>query len=836
MTLPYFTGKVKKNKEIKMIKDIILEKISCLNPTDKGDYATLNCPACNTHDAYIYYKAGRFAHIHCNHINKCGRKTPIAEYWGNDWSPNGHAPELAKYAENHGINLKGLEELGLVDEQGNIICVAPGVKKVFEYKAKDDKFGWLSKGVKKNEIGRSFYRPFIGNPEDESLYIFEGDANFLKACQDSINCSSTLFGASSNPTEENISEWQPFKTILICFDSDSAGIAGAGKLAKALNKALKNRVGIITLPLQPSQGKDYCDYRRLFDINKFSQIEPTWCSLSKSEKKFAEALKSATIPQETIIKQIPQEAGIGYVVTKNAVYVEKCVENDITKETHNVYEKVIDQAIWVDGIIRDIWSGEESVSLSWGNNQKGIFPVETISFAKHIDMLASKGIRLNSLNTKDAIAYFSAALGRGELETSFSSFKNGWVDDERFIYGNEIIEKDKSSKIDFQGNTYVPERLGNKEKWFCIMEMFKNDVGISFRLGSAAISPALKILGCTSFINHYWGSSTSGKSLSSFLAASMFGNPYKIVENWNQSRSGKETYFEEAGGLPSFLDEAHQAKPEDLELTCYDFANEKGKGRATITTGGEIRKAKAKTWFGALLSTGECQIKEHSKKAGTEARNIELQRIIEISKEEGVKASKAKTLLLTNFGHIGKEIIQAILNNKESILEAHLQFVERLAEYSSNNLQSRQVQYLAASLTGCQILASLGLSLAPIESIFDYVVNYMQSEIPQPTWQKALDYIHDCVTIHQDKFEQVETNALGSETTLTPDKECWGKISNAGIDFIPEALRKILIEGEFDYSVLKILSTEGKIAKDNSGKNSVFSRIRGNVKRVIRIL
>ena len=816
------------------MKNIILEKIACLNPKDKGDYAIVACPSCDK-DAYVYYKAGRFAHICCNHLNLCGRRTPISNYWKNDWSPDGHVQELAQYAEKHGLNLKGLEEIGLIDVDGNILCVAPGRTKQFAFKHKENKYGWISKGIKKNEIGRSFYRPFVGNPQNETLYIFEGDADFLKACQDQINCTGTLFGAASIPTDENIAEWQAYKTIIICLNSDHAGMSNAGKLSKILLKAFTNkRIGIMPLPLQSSQGKDYCDYRKIFDVNQFLQIETTWCEMSKSEKKFAAALKSTIIPEESIIKRIASENGIGYVITKNAVYIEKCVENEITKEKHNTYEKIIDQTVMVNEIIQDIWTGEESVSLMWGQNQKGIFPVESISFSKHIDMLASKGIRLNSINSKDAIAYFAAVLGRDEIKTSFSSFKNGWIDDGRFIYGNEIVG-DKTDKISFQGTTYIPESLGTKEKWLEIIKMFKDDVGISFRLGGAVISPALKKIGCTSFVNHFWGSSSSGKTLSSFLAASIFGNPYKLVENWNQSRAGKETYFEEAGGFPVFLDEAHQAKPEDLELTCYDFANEKGKGRAMIANG-EVRKAKAKEWFGALLSTGECQIKEYSQKAGMEARMLEMQRVVIISEEEGRKVAKAKTLLHFNFGHMGKEIILHIIKEKESIKRMFELYIEQLAEYSNNNLQSRQIPYIAASLTGCHILTSLGIPISNAENLWNYALDYMKSEIPMTTWQKALDYIYDQVAIHKDKFEVVEKNAYNNEITTSPEKECWGKIHTEGIDFIPEALKTILKGGGFDSSVLKILASEGKIQKDLLGKNSIPSRIRGNLKRIIRFV
>lgn len=560
---------------------------------------------------------------------------------------------------------------------------------------------------------------------------------------------------------------------------------------------------------------------------------------SKKEKKFEEGKRSAMpLPaDENIVLQIPEENGIGYVVTKDAVYQAKTFCNDITHEVYQTYTKIIEQPVRITEVVRDVWSSDESVTLVWGDSaqQRAVFPVEAVAFNKHVDKLAAKGIRIHSMNTKEAILYFAASLARNkEIKFRLASYKNGWLSPDRFIYGGKILSQKGDTQIEFQGSTYVPEERGTLEVWKKIVGQFQDDVGLSMRLGSAAVSPLLKILGCTSFIDHLWGGSTSGKTFSSIMAASMFGDPYQLVESWRQSRSGKETYFEEAGCLPSFLDESHQAKPDDLETTVYDFANEKGKGRATITTGGDVRKAKSKTWFGVLLSTGEGQIKEYTQKAGVEARMLEFMRVATISDEMGIMVNKAKNLLRCNFGHIGIELIRMVMKGGETLRATFDNNIVALSVHSLNNLQSRQVPYLAAVLTGCKMLDLLGVPLAEESKRLEYALSYMSNEVPIPTWQKAYSYMIEQAVKYRNKFVVIEkTEGALNETTTLPEHECWGKISEIGIDFLPDQAKRLLKDGGFDMSVLSLLKEEGKIAQ-NGKHNTTLSIIQGERMRVVR--
>ena len=65
--------------------------------------------------------------------------------------------------------------------------------------------------------------------------------------------------------------------------------------------------------------------------------------------------------------------------------------------------------------------------------------------------------------------------------------------------------------------------------------------------------------------------------------------------------------------------------PKEIERTCYDFANEEGRTRATFS-GGRTKSAESKYWFGVLGGTGERKITDYTKAGGVEARIIEIYR------------------------------------------------------------------------------------------------------------------------------------------------------------------------------------------------------------------
>ena len=414
----------------------------------------------------------------------------------------------------------------------------------------------------------------------------------------------------------------------------------------------------------------------------------------------------------------------------------------------------------------------------------------------------------------------------------FCAGKNGWLGNCAFVLGENMVQAQQAMAVPvkFTARTYIPEQEGSRERWLQVLAGFQEDAQLSLCLGAAAISPGLRLLGCDSFAVHLWGASSTGKSAILFITASLYGNPKRLVEQWNQTRNGKETYFEEANGLPSFLDESQESPPEEIEHAVYEFANEKGKGRATLANG-EIRRTVSKTWFGILLSTGEARLSEVSTKAGLSGRVIEMMRSPDQQNANAAMAVvQAKNEVLINYGVKGSEVIAYILGHPEWLKGRYHDHFGHFNQQlrASNNLQGRQVPALAAMVSGCDLLRQIGVPLASTEAIIAAAMRLLHEEPPKSTMQQALDFIESLCNSNRGRFhlKSGDNGVAYSEAV-----ETWGRydLDQRIVHFFPHVLKEKLHRAGFTVSVLGLLKQQGSLLCE---ENRTTSRISINNQKV----
>lgn len=95
------------------------------------------------------------------------------------------------------------------------------------------------------------------NLEGDTIYLFEGEKDCILACQMGLNAVTVTSGAGSFNQE-----WLPLfkdKNIIICYDIDPAGIAGAHRVKDILLNATEE-LRIVSLPLKAPPNGDFTDY------------------------------------------------------------------------------------------------------------------------------------------------------------------------------------------------------------------------------------------------------------------------------------------------------------------------------------------------------------------------------------------------------------------------------------------------------------------------------------------------------------------------------------------------------------------------------------------------
>lgn len=117
----------------------------------------------------------------------------------------------------------------------------------------------------------------VQNLAEETIYFFEGEKDCMLACQIGLNAMSVTGGAGSFNQE-----WLPLfkdKKIIICYDIDAAGIAGAERVREILLNATAE-LRIIGLPIKEPPNGDFTDFilqggtkERFLELVKQTAIE-----------------------------------------------------------------------------------------------------------------------------------------------------------------------------------------------------------------------------------------------------------------------------------------------------------------------------------------------------------------------------------------------------------------------------------------------------------------------------------------------------------------------------------------------------------------------------------
>jgi hypothetical protein len=194
-------------------KTVILQSIQDRDPVDKGSYAKLRCSHCGKPNAYVYYSAGKFAKIRCSHLDHCGHIEPVP--WPEQpGTQNGRSQEIEEYFKAHNLDLAGLIESRILDEQARLALGRHDGQEYHKYLHQNQgKLRWFPTKGWQAEMG-AFY-PVIETGQD-ILHLFEGEPDWLKGIQDGFACTCSLFGAKYVPkTKDDFALFAPYPTLRI---------------------------------------------------------------------------------------------------------------------------------------------------------------------------------------------------------------------------------------------------------------------------------------------------------------------------------------------------------------------------------------------------------------------------------------------------------------------------------------------------------------------------------------------------------------------------------------------------------------------------------------------
>lgn len=296
--------------------------------------------------------------------------------------------------------------------------------------------------------------------------------------------------------------------------------------------------------------------------------------------------------------------------------------------------RVCDAPLRISELREHAETGQVSVVISFeylGRSRSALMQRARMSDSRHlVATLAGLGAPVTSNNARLVTSYlaayeraFSADIPRKRVTSRFGRGRDGEL---FFLPGvSSGVEFEPSGSGEASLYRAFSSRRGSLRGWVEAMRALADE---QLMIPQAAIlaslvPPLQRRLQIPNFILDIHGDTSTGKSTTLRLAASVWGRPYdpdSAVMQWMNTQAAIEQVAGVCGELPVFLDDAQHCPAELKRSVVYMIANGRGKGRSAGGSG--VRETT--TWHTVALSTSEEPLSEASPHEGARGRILSV--------------------------------------------------------------------------------------------------------------------------------------------------------------------------------------------------------------------
>lgn len=495
--------------------------------------------------------------------------------------------------------------------------------------------------------------------------------------------------------------------------------------------------------------------------------------------------------------------------------------------------------------LRALDGDNEKIEIAFKRDNKVSYAVldRSVAFSRTgIQQLADMGATVTSENAKDIVSYLEALemANYDVLELADSTSTFGWQTSNRFLpgLGNDIV-LDIDNSMRSWANAY--HTSGSYDDWKATMQKHRGKNKFRFLLATSFSTPLLNMLNNTRiFMVYNWGDSKGGKTAGLKAALSVWGEPEKLMANFNSTKVALERMAGFYNDLPLGLDErqlAGQGNQSKLEEIVYMLSSGTGKARGNKNGGLQATSH----WRTVVMATGEEPIIKATTQTGVATRTLEIYGGAFDNEKE---AAMMHQLSGTDYGFAGIELVKVL---QKLTLKSIRDNFNRLC----NQLFATTEGVAGAHITSIAMVA-LADMLAEIY-IFQGAEAHEGDEltVPKDVWDRALDmamfvvaeqkasgvrdvnetateYVLDWININIAAFTNTSTFGL-----------LYGEIKDGKCYVIPSILRKALTDAGFDErKTLKHMCEIGLIDKPKQGDGYQTNRRikRGETTQLLRVV
>lgn len=425
----------------------------------------------------------------------------------------------------------------------------------------------------------------------------------------------------------------------------------------------------------------------------------------KAAEKIQEALRGAKKIELEAVHDIIPEAVKGAPVNlrqpEGWMYSDKGISH--IDEKKMVPTLVCRTPIILTQRLKSMETGEEKIEIAFKrDNQwhKAIFPRSTIFTSRSITSLADLGCTITSENAKQVVRFLEAleAENIDVISKADSASTFGWQTGGRFLpgHGDDIVLDIEPS---LRGWAAAYHANGTFEAWKNTMQPHRQRDKFRFILAASFAAPLLRILSQRIFFVYNWGGSKGGKTAALKAALSAWGDPERLMVNFNATQVALERMAGFYNDLPMGIDERQLAgqKQESLEKIVYMIAS--GTGRARGSKGGGLQALN--TWRTVALATGEEPLSTETSQTGVSTRVLEIYGgPFDNEKDASLMHQQAPL----NCGWAGPEFIRRVMETDErTINDEYAKMVEQVYRIANGTSGSHIAGISAVALADAMI-------------------------------------------------------------------------------------------------------------------------------------
>lgn len=506
--------------------------------------------------------------------------------------------------------------------------------------------------------------------------------------------------------------------------------------------------------------------------------------------------------------------------------------------------------------LRSMETGEEKMEVAFkrdGTWHKAIYPRSTIFTARGITVLSDLGCTVTSENAKQVVKFLSAleAENIDIIRKADSTSTFGWQEGKRFIPGHDkdiVLDIDPSQRA--LAAAYCQN--GTFKDWLEMMRPHRKRDKFRFILAAGFTAPLLRIIKQRIFFVYNWGGSKGGKTAGLKAALSAWGDPERLMVNFNATQVGLERTASFYCDLPLGIDERQLAgnNQNSLEKIVYMIASGTGKIRGAKSGGIQTMH----TWRTVALATGEEPLSTETSQTGVSTRVLE---IYGGPFDDEREASMMHQQSAINCGWAGPAFIGMLMHTDErSITSKYDEMMQFVYQLSKGKSGSHIAGIAAVALTDAIIDTWLfegsewlhryevgefdtkeakdnpeALQIAPEswERAKEMARNILKEQMDADVGdvnENATQYIIDWILSNKDSFGE---RVYGT---------CLGLIQGPEVYIFPSMLTQALTKaGYSSRKTMKYLADKNLIgtttSKSGGTKNSVFKWFNGRQSRFV---